>query len=236
MATTSGSQVEQVKSSTESVQQFEVSHKVQRGSSSRQLKAFGHRIFNVLSTLLVIAYLTSWGLILAERGREHLPAQPLQAAWQALAQVGNYLVDHPQTYYWHKENVAALQVVSVTLMSSAGLLLLSLSLALVIGLSLGIVAALTKRKTSSALVMLLSVLGVSTPSFLFAMFLWVVNIWVHRTFDITVLPSAGFGWDTHLIMPTIVLAMRPLAQIAQVAYVSMRDILGQDYIRPTPKV
>jgi len=231
MATTSGSQVEQVKSSTESVQQFEVSHKVQRGSSSRQLKAFGHRIFNVLSTLLVIAYLTSWGLILAERGREHLPAQPLQAAWQALAQVGNYLVDHPQTYYWHKENVAALQVVSVTLMSSAGLLLLSLSLALVIGLSLGIVAALTKRKTSSALVMLLSVLGVSTPSFLFAMFLWVVNIWVHRTFDITVLPSAGFGWDTHLIMPTIVLAMRPLAQIAQVAYVSMRDILGRDYIR-----
>ena len=201
------------------------------GHSFKQLGSVGRRIVNMVATLLVIAYLTSWGLILAERGREHLPAQPLQAAWQSVIRVWNYLVYHPQTYYWHKDNVAALQVVSETLKASAVLLLLSLGLALLIGLPLGIVAALAKRKTSSALVMLFSVLGVSTPSFLFAMFLWVVNIWVHHTFDITVLPSGGFGWDAHLILPTIVLAMRPLAQIAQVTYVSMRDILGQDYIR-----
>ena len=201
------------------------------GLSVKELKLIGRRIFNALSTLLVIAYLTSWGLILAERGREYLPAQPLQAAWQALVRVGNYLFYHPQNYYWHKENVAALQVVFETLKTSAGLLLLSLGLALVVGLPLGIAAALTKRKISSTLVLLISVLGVSTPSFLFAMFLWVVNIWVHRTFDIQVLPSGGFGWDAHLIMPAIVLAMRPLAQIAQVTYVTMRDVLGQDYIR-----
>ncbi len=201
------------------------------GQSFHELRLIGRRILNILSTLLVIAYLTSWGLILAERGRDHLPAQPLQAAWQALIRVGTYIIYHPQTYYWHKDNVAAFQVVGETLKASAGLLLLSLGLALLIGLPLGIVAALAKRKASSALVMLFSVLGVSTPSFLFAMFLWVVNIWVHNTFDIKVLPSAGFGWDTHLIFPTIVLAMRPLAQIAQVTYVSMRDVLGQDYIR-----
>jgi peptide/nickel transport system permease protein len=103
--------------------------------------------------------------------------------------------------------------------------------ALLVGLPLGIAAAFAKRKTSSTVIMVLSTLGISTPSFLFAMFLWVANIWVHRTFDVTVLPSAGFGWDAHLIMPALVLAMRPLAQIAQVTYVSMRDILGQDYIR-----
>jgi len=199
--------------------------------SFKVVRRIARRIFSVISTLLAIAYLTSWGLILAERGREHLPAQPVQAAWQALERVGKYLVAHPQTYYWHKENVAALQVVSETLKASAGLLLLSLGVALLVGLPLGIAAALTKRKTSSMLIMLISTLGVSTPSFLFAMFLWVVNIWVHRTFDIKVLPSAGFGWDTHLIMPVFVLAMRPLAQIAQVTYVSMRDILQQDYIR-----
>ena len=185
----------------------------------------------MLSTLLVIAYLTSWGLILAERGRERLPAQPLQAAWQALVRVGEYLVAHPQTYYWHKEHVAALQVVSETLKSSAALLLLALGVALLVGLPLGLAAALAKRKTSSTLIMVISTLGVSTPSFLFAMFLWVVNIWVHRTFDIKVLPSGGFGLDAHMVMPVLVLAMRPLAQIAQVTYVSMRDILGQDYIR-----
>ena len=216
---------------TEFVASIETNQEALPGLFFNGLRLIGRRIFNVLSTLLVIAYLTSWGLILAERGRDHLPAQPLQAAWEALVRVGNYLIHHPQTYYWHKENVAALQVVSETLKASAGLLVLSLILAFAIGLPLGLTAALAKRKTSSALVMLFSVLGISTPSFLFAMFLWVVNIWVHRTFDITVLPSGGFGWDAHMIMPIIVLAMRPLAQIAQVTYVSMRDILGQDYIR-----
>jgi dephospho-CoA kinase len=199
--------------------------------SFRGLRLVGRRILNAILTLLTITYLISWGLILAERGREHLPAQPVQAVWQALVRVGDYLFYHPHTYYWHKENVAALQVVSETLKSSAGLLLLSMGVALAVGLPLGIAAALAKRKTSSALVMLFSVLGVSTPSFLLGMFLWIVNIWVHRTFDVKVLPSGGFGWDLHLIMPAIVLAMRPLAQIAQVTYVTMRNILGQDFIR-----
>ena len=200
-------------------------------STLKELKAVGGRILNLLLTLLVIAYLTSWGLILAERGRERLPAQPLQAAWQALLRVGDYFINHPQTYYWHRENIAALQLVTETLRASAGLLLLALGVALLAGLPLGIAAAFAKRKTSSTLIMVISTLGISTPSFLFAMFLWVANIWVHRTFDVTVLPSTGFGWDAHLIMPALVLAMRPLAQIAQVTHVSMRDILGQDYIR-----
>ncbi len=39
------------------------------------------------------------------------------------------------------------------------------------------------------------------------------------------------GWDLHLIMPALVLAARPLAQIAQVTYISLRDVLGEDYIR-----
>jgi len=189
------------------------------------------RILKALSTLLVIAYLTSWGLILAERGREHLPAQPLQAAWQALVRVAQYLTQHPQTYFWHKENVAALRVVTETLNISAGLLLISLGIAFLIGMPLGVLTAMAKRKTTSALTMLVSVIGISTPSFIVAMLLWVVNIWMHRTFDIKVLPSGGFGWDAHLIMPALVLAMRPLAQIAQVTYVTMSDILKQDYIR-----
>ena len=230
-ATPSTPSIRIAETGTESIASIETNQEALPGLFFNGLRLIGRRIFNVLSTLLVIAYLTSWGLILAERGRDHLPAQSLQAAWEALVRVGNYLIHHPQTYYWHKENVAALQVVSETLKASAGLLVLSLILAFAIGLPLGLTAALAKRKTSSALVMLFSVLGISTPSFLFAMFLWVVNIWVHRTFDITVLPSGGFGWDAHMIMPIIVLAMRPLAQIAQVTYVTMRDILGQDYIR-----
>ncbi len=214
-----------------SVPEADAAHAVSTRGTRTELRLVARRLGSAISTLLIIAYLTSWGLILAERGREHLPARPLEAAWQALLRTGQYIFAHPQEYYWKRETYQALLLVADTLRSSAGLLLLALGVAFAIGLPLGLAAALTKRKTSSTLVVMLSVLGTSTPSFLFAMFLWVINIWVHNTFAIKVLPSAGFGWDAHLIMPTLVLAMRPLAQIAQVTYVAMRDILQQDFIR-----
>jgi len=196
-----------------------------------ELKLIARRIGNAAMTLLVIAYLTSFGLILAERGRERLPANPLDAAAQSFVRVGQFVIDHPQTYYWHKANLPAFSLVLDTLVTSAGLLFISLSLAFIVGIALGITAAVSKSKRLSAFIVLLSTLGVSTPSFLLGMLFWAANIQVHRTFNITVLPSAGFGWDAHLVMPALTLAMRPLAQIAQVTYVSLTDIIQQDYIR-----
>ncbi len=32
-------------------------------------------------------------------------------------------------------------------------------------------------------------------------------------------PPIGFGWDAHLVMPALVLAARPLAQIMQITYI-----------------
>ena len=180
------------------------------------LKLLLRRGLGMLTTLLVIAYLTSLGLILAERGRQHLPA---------------YLFQHPATYFWHRENVSAIGLVATTLASSAILLLLSLGVALLAGMTLGTTAALSKRRLTSTLMMLISVLGVSTPSFLLAMLFWVVNINFYKITGVPALPSVGFGLDAHLILPVLVLSMRPLAQIAQVSYVSLSDVMRQDYIR-----
>ena len=189
------------------------------------------RIFNIALTLSTIAYITSFGLILAERGRDHLPPEPLDAAAQSFLRTIQFFVDHPQSYYWQKADIPAFTLVSDILGNSAGLLLIALGVAFVVGVSLGIGAAVSKNKMFSTLIVVLSTLGISMPSFLLAMLFWVANIQAHRSFDMEVLPSAGFGWDSHLIMPVLVLAMRPLAQIAQVAYVSLTDVLGQDYIR-----
>jgi peptide/nickel transport system permease protein len=196
-----------------------------------EIRQIFRRISNIAITLLGIAYLTVFGLTLAERGREHLPANPLDAGWQSLVGIFNYFLRHPETYFWQREDWPAFELVSLTLSRSAGLLLVALLIALVIGVALGGAAALSKRKFSSTLVMLVAVLGISTPSFFLGMFFWVVNIQMHRWFDIQVLPSAGFGWDWHMVMPTLVLAMRPLAQIAQVTYVSLVEVFKQDYIR-----
>lgn len=189
------------------------------------------RLGNVFLTLLVIAYLTLYGLILAERGRAKLPALPLNAAWEALVRLGNYIFQHPSTYYWQKVESPALQLIAQTLANSVLLLSISLLVAILLGIPLGIAGALSKRKSSATFMLVLSVLGISTPSFLLAMLFWILNIQVHNWFDIKVLPSAGFGWDAHMVLPVLVLAMRPLAQIAQVTYVSMANILKEDYLR-----
>ncbi len=198
---------------------------------SIELKLIGREILSATFILLALAYLTSWGLLLAEYGRQHTPISAWQAVWQALIRIGQYLGSHPQTYFWAREQVPWLQLVSTTLGHSAGLLLLSMGAALLLALPLGIAAATAKSRAFSTIVMVLSVLGASTPSFLFGMLLWLANIAVHRYLNVPVLPSTGFGWDGHVIMPALVLAMRPLAQLAQVTYVSMREVLQQDYIR-----
>ncbi len=196
-----------------------------------EIRLIARRIVNAVVTLLVIAYLTSFVLILAERGRDGLPAKPLEAVAESFIRLGNYIAGHPQTYFWHKANMPAGGLVLDTLGISAGLLFISLGVALILGVTLGITAAISKSKLLSTFIVLLSTLGVSTPSFLLGMLFWVINIQVHRTFDIKVLPAGGFGWDLHLIMPVLTLAMRPLAQVAQVSYVSLTDIYRNDFIR-----
>ena len=199
--------------------------------SLAELRLIARRMVNAALILFVIAYLTSFGLILAERGREGLPADPLDAALQSFVRMGQFIINHPQSYYWHKADIPAFSLVLDTLIISAGLLFVSFGIALIIGVALGTIAAFSKRKVFSALIVLLSTLGISTPSFLLAMLFWVANIQVHRIFNITVLPATGFGWDAHLIMPALTLAMRPLAQIAQVTYISLTDIVQKDYVR-----
>jgi ABC-type dipeptide/oligopeptide/nickel transport system permease component len=193
-------------------------------------QVFLRRLGGSAITLLVIAFLTIFGLIMAERGREGLPAQPLNAAGEALVGTVKHIFAHPPTYIWNHQEIPALQLVWETFSRSAGLLLVSLALATLLGIPLGVAMA-SRRGLGRSFMVILSTLGVSTPSFFLAMLLWVVNIALFRQLELKPLPPTGFGWDAHLIMPALVLAMRPLAQIAQVTYVSLTEALSQDYIR-----
>jgi peptide/nickel transport system permease protein len=52
--------------------------------------------------------------------------------------------------------------------------------------------------------------------------------------DLRLLPSGGFGYTEHLILPAITLGVFSMARIARMARSSMLEVLNQDYIR-TPR-
>lgn len=114
---------------------------------------------------------------------------------------------------------------------SLGLLAVSLALAVLIGLPLGIVAGLRRKTRLSGLLVFLSVLGISTPSYFAAMLLIWFNVWLYRTTGADFIPIHGFGWDAHLILPALVLAARPAANVMRLGYNALAEVLDADFVR-----
>ncbi len=109
--------------------------------------------------------------------------------------------------------------------------LLATIIAFVVGVSIGIVAGLYRGKKLDSASMLLAIVGVSVPSFILGGILqWLVLFLKKLTGD-SILPIAGYGEFKHLIMPSIALALMPLAIIARMMRASMIEVLSQDYIR-----
>lgn len=109
---------------------------------------------------------------------------------------------------------------------SAKLGALSVMIALVFGLTLGSIAALRQGKWQDYTAMVVATLGISVPSFVLApLLMYFLGV------KFRLLPVAMWGsWD-QAIMPSVALAMLPLATIARFMRASMLDVLNQDYIK-----
>jgi len=114
---------------------------------------------------------------------------------------------------------------------SLGLLAISLAFATLIGVLLGIWAARHRHTGWSVVMLLASVTGVSVPSFFAALLLQLLVIRWTRSVGRPLLPVGGFGWDKRLVLPALVLAARPIAQIARITFVSLGGVLDHDYVR-----
>lgn len=116
--------------------------------------------------------------------------------------------------------------------ASLGLLGIALVVSTVAGLGLGLLAARTDPPRRKLWLPLLSTLGMAMPSFyigvllLLVVFLYVLNF-PGRGLP---LPAQGFGWDLHLLLPTLALMVRPTVQIAQATSGLLVDELGQRYV------
>jgi len=191
------------------------------------------RISNAILIFLAIAFLTLTGIFLAEQGKQGTPVSFFMVLQEGIRRTFSYFIHHPSTYYWHKENVPSIKVVGELFLNSAGLLLTSLLVASTLGILFGLAAALTRRKKIAPVILLTSVLGISTPSFLMAILLQMINVKAYQWLNLSkaIFPPHGFGWGKHLVLPALVLSARPLAQIMQVTYLTLSQALEEDYVR-----
>ncbi len=186
--------------------------------------------FGVL-VLLFIIFLTYLGLDMAG-GTEFAPALtgavPKTGAYLARLFAGDLGLTTAGSDTLLPVPVA--EVIRERLPRSLGLLGIALLVSAAIGVVLGISAA-RSRSRSALSILFLTIIGVSIPSF-FAAFLlqWGATTYT-RMVGKSLLPVGGFGWDNHLILPVLVLAARPVAQITRLAFVSIREVLHQDYVR-----
>lgn len=103
--------------------------------------------------------------------------------------------------------------------------LFALFIAITIGISLGSIAALFRTKWQDTTAMILAVMGMSIPSFIFATFLQYIF-----AMKLAILPIARWGTFSHIILPSLALAAFPTAFIARLTRANMVEVLEKDYV------
>lgn len=99
-------------------------------------------------------------------------------------------------------------------------------LSVVLGMTLGIVAALRRNTPLDGAVMLVSLGGVSMPSFALAMVMILVF-----SVALGLVPATGSGGLDRLVLPALVLGYEGTGLIARLTRASLLEVLGMDYVR-----
>ena len=115
-------------------------------------------------------------------------------------------------------------------------------IALTVGIPLGVYAALRRGRPLAQLVMALSLLGVSLPTFLIGILLimvfavnlqWLPSFGRGEVIDLGGWTTGLLKWETlrHLILPAITLSLFQLALILRLVRAEMLEVLRTDYIK-----
>ncbi|WP_406683185.1 ABC transporter permease [Seonamhaeicola sp. MEBiC1930] len=140
-----------------------------------------------------------------------------------------------------KQGKRVTQVLGETLPNTFVLAISAILIAMFLGVILGIVSALYKDTWLDKLIQVVSTLGMSIPSFFSAiLFAWLFGFVLHKYTNLEMTGSLyeldDFGEAMHikwknLILPAIVLGIRPLAVVIQLMRNSLLEVFNQDYIR-----
>jgi peptide/nickel transport system permease protein len=140
-----------------------------------------------------------------------------------------------------KQGKKVSEVLGETLPNTFILAVSAIIIAIFIGIIFGIISALYKDTWLDKTIQIFSTLGMSVPSFFSAiLFAWFFGFVLHKYTNLEMTGSLyeldDFGESNHLklknlILPAIVLGIRPLAVVIQLMRNSLLEVFNQDYIR-----
>lgn len=99
-------------------------------------------------------------------------------------------------------------------------------LAAAVGLVTGVAAAVRHNRLWDHVIMFVTLIAVSTPSYWLALMLMLVF-----SLHFGLLPSIGVGTPLHYLLPVVTLGTHSAGAIARMTRSTMLDVLRQDYIR-----
>lgn len=114
---------------------------------------------------------------------------------------------------------------------SAVLGVLALIIATVGGVIWGAVTAVYRDRWPDSVIMFFVVIAVSVPSFVFAMLGQLGILKLNAWLGISVLPVAGWGGFSHMLVPALVLGLGTMAYLTRLMRSSMLEVTNADFIR-----
>jgi peptide/nickel transport system permease protein len=201
------------------------------------LQFISRRILSTILMSIAIIYFGFLGMRLIERTDAEDPEFTVAGAFSLAGEDSLQFADNlRQGTLGVTETISGTRPISEILWfsykNSMGLLLIALLTATIIGLFVGTLAAIGKRKWRTYTLLLVTIVGVSAPSYLIALLLQQAGILYSVNFGRRLVSMGGYAWDLqHMAMPLLVLAARPIAYLTRSSYISLSRILEEDYIR-----
>src|SRR5262249_23251190 len=122
-------------------------------------------------------------------------------------------------------NLPMTELILQALQPTASLAVAAMAFAVVGGVLLGVIAAVHRGRLMDNVAMFLGLVGVSMPSF------WLGSLLIF-VFSVQLgwFPATGQGGLNRLVLPTVALALAPLAVLTRLVRSSMLEVYRQPYV------